>query len=201
MIDSAGFSMRNMVVQQSHPSTFLMSEPGATRVNVTNPFTDTRHHGYVNQSHFAHAQPFDQHQDNSFTYTLQQPYPLQSELYAHQFVQGHQPYYEDYDEEDSSSSSSDERLSDNSSLSEYTPSEQVKNYFHHQQELYHQQAMPLKQSIHKQSIHPHNRHVGNHQQSMNFGKTVKHSSTAKYNNMHYNPADPMDECSSSSDMY
>lgn len=155
--------MRNMMVQQSHPSTFLMSEPGATRVNVTNPFTDTRHHGYVNQSNFANAQPFDQHQDNSFTYTLQQPYPVQNELYAHQFVQGHQPYYDDYDEEDSSSSSSDERrYSDDSSLSEYTPSEQVKNYFHHQQELYHQQAMPLKQSMQKQSLHPHNRHIGGH---------------------------------------
>lgn len=87
MIDAAGFSMRNLMVQQSHPSNFLMSEPGQNRVNVTNPFNDTRHQGNVNHSQFA--QPFDQCPDNSYTYTLQKPLNVQNELYAQQFMQGH----------------------------------------------------------------------------------------------------------------
>lgn len=72
--DAAGNSIRGTLVQQSQNSGLVMSEPAGTRVNVTNPFTDTRHPRHPDHSKDYIAQPFDQqYQDNSYTYTLQQP--------------------------------------------------------------------------------------------------------------------------------
>lgn len=115
-------------VLQSHNSNLIMSEPGVTRVNVTNPFTDTRHHRHPDHSNLI-AQPFDpQYQDNSYTYTLQQPIAEQQFAQPHQqahFLHGNKPYTEtSYDEEDDSSDSSSEvtdgeDCSDESSLTDY----------------------------------------------------------------------------------
>lgn len=115
-----------------------MSEPNATRVNVTNPFTDTRARHPEASSGYT-PQQFDQ-QNNSYTYTLQ---PRVDMMYPQpQYLHGHKPYSESsYDEEDSDSSSqcsgecSGEDCSDESSLTDYHPSDKVRTYFSNQAEM------------------------------------------------------------------
>lgn len=116
-------------VQQSHGSALLMSEPNATRVNCTNPFTGSRHYK-ANPADLSkeYPHPFEQ-VENSYTYTLHPPpgdYPQQQV----------DSYY-DEDSSETSSDCSDQDVSDESSLTDYQPSEKVKTYFSNQAEMQH----------------------------------------------------------------
>lgn len=82
-------------------SNLMMSDQTGTRVvNMTNPFTGSRVQGYGEQ--WQYAQPFEQYQDNSYTYTLQHP--------LHEQHMQYQPGNDSssYDEEADSSETSSE---------------------------------------------------------------------------------------------